>query len=48
MDTYTLVDEVESLVGDGSSDSLKGIAAAQTSVLFAIATWPALATEDAA
>lgn len=43
METYTLVDEAESLEGDGSSNSLKGIAAAQSSILFPTATWLALA-----
>ena len=43
METYTLVDEAESLEGDGSIDSLKGIAAVQTSILFPTATRPALA-----
>ena len=43
METYTLVDEAESLEGDGSSDNLKGNAAAQTSILFPTATRLALA-----
>lgn len=45
-ETFIRVDEAESLKGDGSGDSLRGIAAVQTSVLVLTVIRPVLAAQD--